>query len=788
MENVTRRSEISKETRLSQFFDVMGGFYQVRLPDESEWRRKPIQYTVRAAVEEQLGGKWVLNCHQRSRPMLTRSATIDIDLKFDSKKTPEIVADQVEKIVGKARSAGLEPWVVSSTWGKGRHIHFRWRDEQRIWGVQSLLHEIVVKAGFQVRSRDIEIFPAWEPTSTHGTTIAAPFARLSQDLMPTQSWEESKPIPLEYCLDEPSPTANQDEVQVDPESAVAIAHAALQIIPPPDSVAGDGAYDERIRMFLALRQATQNDETTLADFQEWVAKGAVGWKKWDDWERVSAKKWKSRRKGLLGLNYVIAQARKVDPSFMRDEGGRIGSEAWLVEQAAEGLRGVLIYVREDRDWAILEGFRWRRGAGPEARREIHRMNLRAVPRLWEAIGKADAKEEKSRLGHAIRHIETNKAAGEVATLLRADLIDSKWIFDRDPDVMCFRNGYLDMAQGKLIGTPQPGRFFSRQVPRDFLATADMSGWEKHLKTLLVTDGAISAFRALCGYFMLGRNSAKIFVVLIGPPDGGKSTTMEIISDVLGSDYVQTAKDRLFQVQRQSADADTSHDANMMSLMGARLILIPEPPPTHRWNLAKINRWTGGDGIAVRKAYGDQTETFHPPGILVALCNVMPGADTLSEAFWSRVRMISFPNRQKRDVHYRERFLRDNSAGVARWLAEAGIEFLEKVRKGENPLDVLEAQSQEEVKRERWKDDPLAMVLLSEVVKKPGATLTVAEVKKRAEKINPVKYNMLYASPRAVGSAFERFGFQTVEERKKVGGKEVKTTRVTNAAWLEPPSE
>lgn len=781
---VRLKTPISPQRRLTEFFGQLPGFYQLRsLQTGGEWDRRAKSLSLEDAVAEQLRGHFVLNCHQRSRPGFTRSATIDIDLKPGTKKLPEKVDRQVEGIVKQARTMGWSPWVISSTSGRGRHIHFRWDTDQRIWCVRAAMRDMVVKAGFDVIPKDVELFPGWDHSGDHGTLIAAPFAGSSKDLFPTEHWDASPPVDASWGVDEPKPRQTVEAARGDVLTNAQIAVEALKLIPPPEWDADD-AFTQRIRMFLALHWSTAGDQNTLADFQEWVGRGSQGWDKWEEWERISARKWRKRpRAGTLSLKYVIGLARKVDPSFQRETGGRIGSEAWLVDQAAESLRPQLMYVREDLEWAILDGYRWRRHAGTEALREIHRSNLDQIPALWGEIGKCEKKDpEIGRFSKAISQAETKRTAADVATLLRADLICGKEIFDQATDRLCFTNGYYDMNLCIMEDNPRPDLYFSRQVPRDLHLSAKMDGWEKHLATLLPDKTARQAFRMLMGYVVLGRNTAKIFPVLIGPRDGGKSTTMEIIKDVLGPDYVQTARDRLFQVQRQQSDATAGHDANLTSLMGPRLILIPEPPPTQQWNTTSINRWTGGDGMGLRGFYKGRTETVVPPGVLLTMCNDMPSADAFSEAFWSRVRLIKFDKPQKPDVHYRERFMKQHADGVLRWLVEAGCEFLNELAAGRDPLASLTAASNELIKTERWKDEPLAMVLLTQTQRKEGSTISFSEWRRRATALDAAKMEVSGSSSH-ISSILKRLGYETKKKNTRKGDTVHSEVIVCDVEWL-----
>jgi P4 family phage/plasmid primase-like protien len=400
-----------------------------------------------------------------------------------------------------------------------------------------------------------------------------------------------------------------------------------------------------------------------------------------------------------------------------------GSEAWLVDHAATILRPRLRYIDEDKDWALWDRARWRRRSGVRARRLIHETNVAAKREILAHLAAAPPKLQTEILANA-RSAQTQRVAVAVASLLAGDLWGSAWDMDgqRTVDLLTFRNGMVDLRTGEM-GAHNPELGFSRVVPYDYDPAATCPLWEQHVGSMFEDVALAEAFRMFVGYTVTGRNDAKVFGILFGEKDTGKSTTSDAIDHALGMDFAETVKRGVFMRQRSVSDSANSHDANVIALVGRRKLNIHEPDSGARWDEELVKQWTGGDGIALRRIYGE-TATFRPPGVIWALCNTMPKSGEFSDAFWSRALVFPCVKVRPRKEGFLKRMLGEELPGIGAWCVRAAQDYLAALEAGESPMLAAQKQVERQIVDARFGSNPLAMLIYDRYEADPAGEVLI----------------------------------------------------------------
>ena len=102
---------------------------------------------------------------------------------------------------------------------------------------------------------------------------------------------------------------------------------------------------------------------------------------------------------------------------------------------------------------------------------------------------------------------------------------------------------------------------------------------------------------MVGYSLTGRGDEQCMFILNGDGANGKSTLTNIIGKLLGG-YARTAASHTLMANTRAGVGD-----DLMHLIGARFINVPETDRNQALAEAKIKRITGGDTITARALYG-----------------------------------------------------------------------------------------------------------------------------------------------------------------------------------------
>jgi putative DNA primase/helicase len=216
------------------------------------------------------------------------------------------------------------------------------------------------------------------------------------------------------------------------------------------------------------------------------------------------------------------------------------------------------------------------------------------------------------------------------------------------------NGVIDLRTGRL----------SEGKPEDYVRTASPTKWEgldapapkweqtlekifsyKKVNDDIVPmpeherDELIGFLQRTFGYGVTGLVSEEIFLVLFGEEGrNGKDTIIGGIKRALGPTAGVVSKDVFLSTGRfHSAGSATPH---LCDLQGKRIAWADEPDSGARFNAAQVKDLTGGSPISTRQNYGKQY-SFDPTFLLLLLTNHKPHADATDEAFWSRLRLVTF---------------------------------------------------------------------------------------------------------------------------------------------------
>lgn len=295
-----------------------------------------------------------------------------------------------------------------------------------------------------------------------------------------------------------------------------------------------------------------------------------------------------------------------------------------------------------------------------------------------------AAREEALLKHAVLSGNVNKTSGAL-TQAKSDLAVSREDFDRDLMALNTPQGtlrFVQMAGGEWtvrLDPHDPVDRLSRITGAAWNPKAEASQWLAHIETVLPDADTRRFFQACAGYALTGEIREQCIFLLQGKGGDGKSTTMDVIREVMGG-YGVVAGVESFLHGAVRSGADASPD---MARLGGdtRLVSTGEPKIGAALDEARIKQVTGGQPITARELHGKPFE-YRPRFKVFFECNRKPRISGDDDGIWRRIVVIQFPHqfKGKADKSISKALLAE-AEGVLRWLVEGTLIWLNE---GLNP--------------------------------------------------------------------------------------------------------
>lgn len=245
------------------------------------------------------------------------------------------------------------------------------------------------------------------------------------------------------------------------------------------------------------------------------------------------------------------------------------------------------------------------------------------------------------------------------------------------DLVLFRNGVLNLVSNELM--PLDGSYFATAVPAfDYDPDATCPYWLSWLDERL--DASFHpTLQEWIGYVMVPDTTAHRFATFTGPPRSGKSTSKNIIEQLVGSDHIS-----------RKQLADMGKEFGLQDTVDKRLIVIPDAkdaPANQRGPaLERILAVTGGDITGIPRKYLSAMSVKLLTRLLV-LGNRQPAWIDESGALAARQIAIifdrSFEGREDQGVE--DRLMRE-LPGIANW----ALDGLKRLRANKYKFTIGEA--------------------------------------------------------------------------------------------------
>jgi putative DNA primase/helicase len=239
------------------------------------------------------------------------------------------------------------------------------------------------------------------------------------------------------------------------------------------------------------------------------------------------------------------------------------------------------------------------------------------------------------------------------------------------------NGTIDLKTGEL--RPHCKEDFLTMIsPVNYIPGARAPRWELFLEQIFEGDKElIEWLQCFLGYVMTGESSLRLFAVLYGSGRNGKSTLVETISRVLGSDYSKGIPTQSLYAKKE----ESATSPEITRLIGTRFVYASEGKENERLNTGMVKRFTGDEKMTARGLYSDPVD-FQPQFTVFLSTNHKPRIDDTTNSIWDRTRLIPFNRRftdEEVDTSLRKRFL-EESSGILSWLVQGAVKFYQQGEK------------------------------------------------------------------------------------------------------------
>lgn len=430
-------------------------------------------------------------------------------------------------------------------------------------------------------------------------------------------------------------------------------------------------YDEWLAVGMALHFEFGGAPEALELWNEWSS-GSPSYKDFADlqyrWERFGSHR---DRKAKTMRTYIARYNRShVNPAAELTEKG-------LAARAANYYRGSLIYATAPAQWYFFNGKHWERIS------EVHAKGL-----LWAVIQDELYREVNEVLDDSIRrvyqrfydHSQTAATVNHVSELLK----QMPGMFVRSfSDKANYRyfgvaNGDIDLETLELL-PPLASRFTAEAATAVYKEGAKCPLWEETLKAALGgDDGLVDYVQRIFGYAMLGQPKEEVLPIFYGNGGNGKSTIINAVRSIMGGAATTVEADTLTSMGGPSAAAGGAR-ADIVSVFGKRLVVVPETDQQARFKEAAVKRMVSTDELSARGLYCKEPERVKPTWVPIMMTNYLPRIDGDDEGIWRRIAAVPFKGyfpMEKRDVNRAEK-LRQEYPGILNWLLDGVKKYREK---------------------------------------------------------------------------------------------------------------
>ena len=258
-----------------------------------------------------------------------------------------------------------------------------------------------------------------------------------------------------------------------------------------------------------------------------------------------------------------------------------------------------------------------------------------------------------------------------------------------------RNGVYDIDE-KRLNAVSPAYGFSYTLDVDFIKDIDTSFVENYLRSL-VAPKDYPVLLQMVASMLLGQPNKQFYVLYNISGNNGKTTFQNFITSMVGD----------ANVANLSIEYLTTHRFMLAELYGKVANIAGDIPQKPISDTSVLKQIVGDDQITAEKK-GKDPFTFTNKSVNIFSANCPPPINDSTDAFWSRVVIVKFPNTFTVDPNFFPTlFTEENKSALLRLAIDYIPTLLEK---GPIQVDIAKTEAEVEKLTGKGNDGPIEIMI------------------------------------------------------------------------------
>ena len=294
----------------------------------------------------------------------------------------------------------------------------------------------------------------------------------------------------------------------------------------------------------------------------------------------------------------------------------------------------------------------------------------AIECVRSIIHAADLLPEGDKRKAMIHHSLKSESNGKLRSLLEIasgmpDITIRSEELDANPWLINAQNGTINLKTGKLQ-EHRAADYITKMCRANYDPDCAIPLWTELLQKITLGNNQLQRYiQKAFGYALTGDTSEQALFILYGTGSNGKSTLLNVFSELMATYSTSTPSDTFMQKKNDSVNNDIAR------LKGARFVAAIEMEEGKRMAESLIKSVTGGDKLVTRFLYGEFFEYVPQFKVFLAV-NHKPNIRDTTNSIWRRIKLMPFEatfTEQERDKHFPAKIMASELPGILSWAVQ-----------------------------------------------------------------------------------------------------------------------
>ena len=294
----------------------------------------------------------------------------------------------------------------------------------------------------------------------------------------------------------------------------------------------------------------------------------------------------------------------------------------------------------------------------------------AIECVRSIIHAADLLPEGDKRKTMIHHSLKSESSGKLRSLLEIasgmpDITIRSEELDANPWLINAQNGTINLKTGKLQ-EHRAADYITKMCRANYDPDCAIPLWAELLQKITLGNNQLQRYiQKAFGYALTGDTSEQALFILYGTGSNGKSTLLNVFSELMATYSTSTPSDTFMQKKNDSVNNDIAR------LKGARFVAAIEMEEGKRMAESLIKSVTGGDKLVTRFLYGEFFEYVPQFKVFLAV-NHKPNIRDTTNSIWRRIKLMPFEatfTEQERDKHFPAKIMASELPGILAWAVQ-----------------------------------------------------------------------------------------------------------------------